>query len=282
MTAPPLNFVKVEGAGNDFILVDGRAGPAGWNAARIQALCDRRRGIGADGLLYLEPAGAGLPQVRFWNRDGRQAAFCGNGARAVAAYLLAQDGSAKPAFRLGGFDVEAASTGAGRFRTTMPHPSGEEVETPSLSAALAAGGDQRAAIHRAARVTVGVPHLVLWVCAELFRRPAADWGPRLSRHPAAGPERANINLIRTGKGAWRLRTFERGVEEETLACGSGITAAAWALIAWGQASAPVVIRPTGNDSLTVDRDAGGAHWSLEGPARIVYRGVVEEGGNDYV
>jgi diaminopimelate epimerase len=103
----------------------------------------------------------------------------------------------------------------------------------------------------------------------------------------------NVTLVHEGEEGWRLRTFERGVERETLSCGSGILAAGWCLQAWGVAELPVTLVPTGGDALTAGKDADGS-WFLEGPARIVYRGNIpwplpvredprgnsEEGGQD--
>ncbi|MBU1702420.1 MAG: diaminopimelate epimerase [Candidatus Eisenbacteria bacterium] len=303
--ASSFEFVKVEGAGNDFILVDGRLQPMTWDSKKIRKLCDRRRGIGADGLLYIEPRVKGGLQVRFRNPDGEVAAFCGNGARCIAAYLLL-DGKLPPfIFRLEDYAVEAEPAGPGRFRTSMPDPEGRHLGPVTFPAADGEGLEfPSKGILRAALVTVGVPHLVLLCTADLFDRPVSQWGPPLSRHAVVGPSRANVNLIlKEGppeklpksrpdqpmeRKTWRLRTFERGVEDETLACGSGITAAAWALTSWKEAGTPITIQPTGRDELTVfgetdirtaaykTEDRG--RWFLEGPARIIYRGRINEGG----
>ena len=263
-----LSFAKVEGAGNDFILVDGGDQSVPWTADLIRRLCDRRRGIGADGVLYLHPPEGDLHLVDYWNADGGPAEFCGNGARCVTVYLLGgREGKAR--FRLGDVPVLGRCGRDGTPAVGIQAPDGGQIDPAAVGASLGApSGD----VERAAAVRAGVPHLVLLAGEGLFAQPAQRWGPPL-RFFGAEPSGVNVDLLKKAGGGWRLRTYERGVEGETLACGSGILAAAWALVeGWGLADLPVTITPTGGDPLRVTAEPGG--WFLEGPARIVYRGEV--------
>lgn len=266
--ASGLSFVKVEGAGNDFVLVDGRRERVSWEAESIRRLCGRHRGVGADGLLYIEPTG----DVKYWNADGGAAGFCGNGARCAAAYLLASQDTERVGFRLGDVDVEALRVGEDLFRVSMNAPDGKEMDARELARRLK--GIEAGEIRRSALVTAGVPHVVLLAGPRLFEAPPDLWGPPLRRVFHEDRDGVNVDLLRSTASGWRLRTFERGVEGETLCCGSGVLAAGWCLRSWGLASLPVFLQPTGGDRLRVGEDASKEAWFLEGPARIVYRGEV--------
>jgi diaminopimelate epimerase len=118
-----------------------------------------------------------------------------------------------------------------------------------------------------------VPHLVLLADAELFAAAASLWGPALRHPPGSDPSGANVTLVGRQGEEWAVRTFERGVEAETLSCGSGNVAAAHVLMRLGLARTAVTLRNPGGDRLRVREE--GESWFLEGPARILYRGVVE-------
>jgi diaminopimelate epimerase len=288
-------FTKVEGSGNDFILVDGRDHAVSWNREGIRRLCDRNRGIGSDGLLYIdssEPSRSGAIRVHYWNADGGPAAFCGNGARCIAAHLMASEESHRLEFRLGAVEVRATHRGGDVFRVSVDPPVGKDLEL-SPAADLGPTVPKRGVL-RMCLVVAGVPHLVLLAAADLFRKDAGLWGPPLRMAFHKEEDGVNVDLVHEGEESWRLRTFERGVERETLSCGSGILAAGWCLRAWGVTELPVTLVPTGGEELTVGKDASDGRWFLEGPARIVYRGDIpwplpagedpsgnsEEGGQD--
>jgi diaminopimelate epimerase len=274
MGVSKVSFTKVEGSGNDFILVDGRDCAVSWDGKSLGRLCDRNRGVGSDGLLYIEPSGPserdGL-RVRYWNADGGPAGFCGNGARCVAAYLASR-GDARLEFRLGAVDVRATHRGNDVFRVSMSPPVGKDLDV-SPAANLGPAVPERGLL-RMGLVVAGVPHLVLLAGPDLFRKDASLWGPPLRKAFYKEEGGVNVDLLHEGKGGWRLRTFERGVERETLSCGSGILAAGWCLEAWCVAELPATLVPTGGDPLTVGKDASEGSWFLEGPARIVYRGDI--------
>ncbi len=264
-------FFKMTGSGNDFVVLDGReTAPEEWSAERIRALCDRRMGAGADGLVILAPED-GAVRMNFYNCDGGRAAMCGNAAlcsTALAAHLGLGDGMGM-----------TLKTDAGHFRTRAgAGPWTAELNLPAFPAPAAVPGiAPEPGEADIALATVGVPHLVILVAdvdqVELGRR-----GRELRHHPALGDAGANANFIsapRRGDGAWRIRTFERGVEGETLACGTGTVAAAAYVARKGLARLPVRFRSRGGPilevSATMEPDQVTDVW-LCGEGRLVYRG----------
>src|SRR5580765_4611975 len=210
-----ISFLKMHGAANDFVVIDHRRpflpddpGPL------VRALCDRRRGVGADGVLLLEDQ-AGLDfTMRYWNSDGRPAEFCGNGARCLARYALD--------LGLGRERRVRFATDAGVMEARgAPHGGGIElefgrVESPEAPRELAASGRS----FRGRLVRPGVPHFVVPV-ERVEWVPVKEWGAARRHHPAFEPAGANVDFVaRLGPGRVAMRTYERGVEDETMACGS--------------------------------------------------------------
>jgi diaminopimelate epimerase len=264
-----MRIEKWVGAGNDFILVERDALPPGADpAALARTLCRRRLSVGADGLLVISEAGA-----RYWNADGSAAAFCGNGARCVAAYLLSGSGATHVDFRLG----EVPSRGwreAAEVAVEVPPP--RVVERDGSSAELLSDlGLRSAGGVEASRIDAGVPHLVLLLrgtpAESLIRKV-----PALRAHARFLPEGTNVTLMwRDEMGVANIRTWERGVDAETLACGSGALAAAAALTVTSAEGSFVTIglRTRGGALLTVEQRATG--WVLRGPAQRIFRGNLE-------
>lgn len=265
-----LPFVKMSGAGNDFVAVEEAGRRADW-AALAKRLCPRRSAVGADGLLVLK-AGA-KPSMRYFNADGSRA-FCGNGARCAAWWLHLQGLGRALAFASDEGPLEARIVGPERVRLRMPAPRDLRLELD----VAAAGRTWR--LHS---VNTGVPHAVVPVHA-LDPFPVVEAGRLLRRHAAFAPAGTNVNFAvlpaRGGRSPIELRTYERGVEDETLACGTGVTATALVAAALGRARPPVRLKVRSGDLLTVHfKDAGAGRlpeevW-LEGPAKITYRGTVE-------
>jgi diaminopimelate epimerase len=253
---PGLPFLKVEGAGNDFVLLDYRTtdGPK-ITVAMARYLLDRHRGIGGDGLLILR-GGAGEVTVEYRNADGNPADFCGNGARCAAALLLA--GEKGPIqFMLMKIPVVAVRTENG---VAVRVGEAEMRGMPELS---------RLRPRPAALVRVGVDHWIVPV-GDLNGLDVSGLAQSLRHHPWPGPKGANVTFVERRRSEIRIRTFERGVEGETLSCGSGCVAAAhWAL---GGGRGPMVVRTEGGDLLRVWMDEHGQYW-LEGPTRESYTGI---------
>jgi len=256
----------MHGAANDFVVVDHRRAfleePLGPLVAR---LCDRRRGVGADGVLLLEADPELDFAMRYFNADGGAADYCGNGARCLARLAL---------------DLGLGRAGEVRFRTAVGVQSARRAEdgvevrfgrvaAPVRRERVAAGEREFSGWF----VRPGVPHFVI-ESAALASVPLADWGPALRRHPAWGAEGANVDFCeKRGERAVGMRTFERGVEGETLACGSGAIAVALARAAEG-APSPVAVETAGGDTLVVRWQAAGADhqvW-LAGPAEVAFTG----------
>lgn len=255
-----MRFTKLSGAGNDFILLHGPG--AAPTAEQVRRLCDRREGVGADGVLLVRrSAGRSPHSVVYLNADGSRA-FCGNGTRCAAWWLRTQGAPRRMRLATEAGVVDAVVEAPGRVRVRMPKPA-----KVRLGLELEAAG-RRWLVHAA---EVGVPHAVVEV-ERLDRFPVREVGPAIRRHPAFGKAGANANFVeRLGPSFFAIRTFERGVEDETLACGSGATASALILEAIGRAAMPLRLRVKGGDTLVVSREGGGL-W-LEGPARITFTGV---------
>lgn len=261
-------FVKMHGAANDFVVVDHREPflPEPLEAL-TRRLCDRRRGIGADGVLLVEHDPELDFAMRIFNADGGPAEFCGNGARCVArrAFELGLGRSGRVQFRTPAGPLLATQGGDGR---TIDLSFGR-VARPGTPFPIEAAGRTFAG----RLILVGVPHFVTAV-ERVEWTPLGDWGPALRHHPRFAPAGTNVDFVaRLGPGRVALRTYERGVEGETLACGSGAMAAALAAVADGERS-PIVVMTAGGDELMVAVEPAeeGYEVSLSGPAVTAYVG----------
>ncbi len=264
-----LRFVKMHGAGNDFILVDGRSlPPAGLDRARIAALCHRRRGVGADGLLVIRPDREADFNMTYYNRDGGEAEMCGNGARCAVSFAQ-QIGLAGESCR---------------FTTSAGELTGKVVDD-EVSVSLPPWRDLKCDLKMDGSpfpqhhfVNTGVPHLVIPV-PDVAEVDLMTWGPTLRNHPLLGPAGANVDWIQTPTrdGEFALRTYERGVEAETQACGTGAAAVAVVLCHLGLASSPVLLRTQGGDRLvvSVNLDPQESAVALRGPAVVSFAGEVQ-------
>jgi diaminopimelate epimerase len=267
-------FYKMSGSGNDFVMLDGRATtPEQWSTTQVQAICDRRNGVGADGLVILTPEAPALVRMTYWNSDGSVGALCGNAALCsgrLAVHLeLVHPGEFALLTDAGTVRVRSP---AGRESVEIKLP---DFDAPrSFTAVPLESGERWMSL-----VTVGVPHLVIRVDEIEGVDPLARGRP-LRFHQAVGPAGVNVNFISHpgGRGPWLIRTYERGVEGETLACGTGTVAAAAALAARGEAGVPVRFRSRGGPELLVSGavcDGRVSEAWLGGEGRLVFRGVWE-------
>ena len=264
---PTLHFTKMNGAGNDFVMLDNRDLHLRLDTAVIARLCDRHRGVGADGLLAVEPAQNGADfRMRYYNADGGEAEMCGNGARCFARFA-SRIGAKSGAIT---FETMAGTLGARlvgenvQIAMSVPH-------SLVLAAELVAAGE-KLTVHF---VNTGVPHAVVFV-GDLEKTDVVRLGAALRYHAHFAPKGTNANFVaELPGGGIAIRTYERGVENETLACGTGVAAAALIFSRLSGAKSPVSVRVRGGDSLTVGFEGDGDGWrnvTLTGPADFVFEG----------
>lgn len=263
-------FFKVSGSGNDFLAL---AEPASIPPPeRIRAWCRRGISLGADGLFVLRRGEDGEVAMEYFNSDGHPAALCLNGTR-CAAQLAFHLGWAREEARIG--------TGAGRFTAHFLDETRVRVEVPAPETPREISLEVDGIAHAGMFVRVGVPHLVLVWPESLESAPVVTLGAALRRHPMLGPEGANVNFVRcTAEDRMEIRTYERGVEDETLSCGTGILAGAAAGLALAAARLPLRVRTRGGFELGVEggeTDPRGGGWFLTGDARIVAQGELLPG-----
>jgi diaminopimelate epimerase len=267
-----LHFTKMSGAGNDFVLIDNRDGSVRLDAPEIARLCDRHFGVGADGVMLVEPpaAPAARYRMRYHNSDGGEAEMCGNGARCFARFVQSIDPGAGDSFA---FETRAGLVQAridGRLACVQLTPPGPI--QPAVELTLASGV---VTVHSC---NTGVPHAVVFV-DDTDAVPVAALGRELRRHAHFSPAGTNVNFAQvTGPASLRVRTYERGVEDETLACGTGVTAAALIAHAVRGLPAPVDVTVRGGDTLTVRFTRDGDSFrdvTLAGPADFVFTGMLD-------
>jgi diaminopimelate epimerase len=282
-------FTKMTGSGNDFVFFDGRSVDLSdvTSPEIIRAICSRHNGIGADGVVVLQPGslsasdGDSPPvdaRIHYFNSDGTPADLCGNAtlcSTAMAAVL-----------GLGEAEGMALGTPAGRISSRLSDGL-PEIDLPPVTridSAMAlplVPGERRMGY-----LLVGIPHLVI-VCEDVEQVDVAGRGPGLRYHPALGAAGANVNWVSAQPdGSWRYRTYERGVEGETQACGTGAVGTAILLCEWGLTAPPVRLITTSGRPVTVTLtrsvDGGLSQWqpSLRGDVRIVFRGQIGDLGLD--
>ncbi len=264
-----LRFNKMNGAGNDFIMLDGRhlhgltLGPE-----RIKALCDRRTGVGADGLIIVDATDSVQTAFRmiYFNADGQEAEMCGNGARCSVAFAR-EIGLATEEILFDTFSgiLEGIIFGAKDIQVSLPPWKGLQLDLDL--------GDQHFPNHHTCNT--GVPHLVIPV-PDVALVDICRWGSHYRHHEHFAPAGTNVNFVsrEPDSGRHLLRTFERGVEDETLACGTGASATAVVLCQLGLVESPLTLHTRGGDQLQVSVDFKHRKLLLRGPAETSFKGEV--------
>lgn len=265
-------FHKIQGNGNDFIIIDNRRGALkGRNLGDLaRTVCHRHFSVGADGLIVIVPPVSRKADFkwRFFNSDGSEAEMCGNGSRCAARFAhLKKIAPKNMAFEtLAGTiraevkkdTVKVQLTGASGLRLNVEIP--------------LAGGERTGHF-----INTGVPHVV-YLSDDLDAEDVQRTGSATRHHDLFKPAGTNVNFIRiTGPHALRIRTYERGVEGETLACGTGAVAAALIAAALGKVSSPVTATTKGGDKLTVSFERAAEEFAglyLEGEVKIVCEGIL--------
>lgn len=266
----PINFTKMSGTGNDFIIIDHRLSlvPVAEQQEFARRICRRMFSVGADGLILIEDSGIADFGWRFYNADGSLAEMCGNGARCAARYAFAANiADRKMRFETAAGIIEAEVLENGeevRLRMTPPWDFRQGLK-------LSLDGVER----EVSFVNTGVPHAVIFVDDE--ETPVRSWGREVRFHEMFQPAGTNANFVRLlHDGRLQVRTYERGVEDETMACGTGAVAAALIAAMQGMVQSPVRLVTSGGEQLTVifDLQEGPAadNVFLQGPARRIYEG----------
>lgn len=270
-----LHFFKMNGAGNDFIVIDNRDLSIELDKDTIEALCDRHRGIGADGLLAVEPAEQGADfKFRYYNADGGEAEMCGNGARCFGRFTahLLKEVPDQVSFETIAGTLTAHMVDE-NVRIAMSDPKDLKLDTgvsiPGLDAKL----------HF---VNTGVPHVVAFVPGGDFfeHLDVYAFGKTIREHAAFAPAGTNANFATVLKpGHIEIRTYERGVEDETLACGTGMVACALMHHLTSGAPSPIKVDVAGGDTLEIgfvkNPDGTFRNVTLTGPADFVFEGDIE-------
>ncbi|MGC9196874.1 MAG: diaminopimelate epimerase [Syntrophobacteraceae bacterium] len=273
-TAHKIPFTKMSGSGNDFIVIDNRDRKIGedYGPKLARLACRRKLSAGADGLILIENDPEADFSWRFFNADGSEAEMCGNGARCAARFALLNGIADKERFSfrtLAGI-VEAQVSGQ-TARVAMPGPHGFESD-------IVIGLDgQRISLDF---INTGVPHAVNFTdsCKELATMDVDGLGRAVRRHERFQPAGTNADFaFVSGPHNMQIRTFERGVEGETLACGTGCIAAALVAAARGYTESPVDVLTRSGETLTIhfEKISQGSELIfsavyLEGDARVVY------------
>jgi diaminopimelate epimerase len=265
-----LRFTKMNGAGNDFVLVDNRLGDLRLAAEQISKICDRHRGVGADGVLVLERAANGADfRMRYYNADGGEAEMCGNGARCFARYASRVAG---PAEKLS-FETPAGVIGA-TLQGELVRLEMSEPKDLKLGMTIPLR-DQQLSAHF---VNSGVPHVVVPV-DDLEKVDVRGIGSAVRHHALFAPKGANVNFLKQrGEKEIAIRTYERGVEDETLACGTGVVASALIFAALHKVDGPISVLVRGGNELQVAFEKTGDQFkkvTLTGPADFVFEGTIE-------
>ena len=266
-----LPFVKMSGAGNDFVVIDNRALNHALTREQIARLCDRHFGIGADGLLAVEPADSPDAdfRMRYYNADGGEAEMCGNGARCFARFVhpLRRNDAERVRFTTPAGLITAEYVGD-EVRISLTTPS----ETRLNQRADFGWGEIEYHF-----MNTGVPHAVVFV-PDAEQAQIVPHGRAIRRSPIF-PRGTNVNFVQVNEsGKLIVRTYERGVEDETLACGTGVVASALLTISCSTSRSPLYIKVRGGDGLTVNARIDGNTMSdvtLAGPAKEIFSGEIK-------
>ncbi len=264
-------FYKMTGSGNDFVVFDWRDGEVRDLAepSRIRRLCDRRQGIGADGVVIVQPSAKADVLMKYFNSDGSVGAMCGNAALCLTR-LAAQLGLASASSMTLETDDGVLQS---RLVGDRPEIDLQAVREVRETAEGSPGPGER----RIGYAIAGVPHVVV-LCDDVGSVDVASRGAWLRRAGWTGPAGANVNFVSQEGVHWAIRTFERGVEAETLACGTGAAATATMLKAWGLGGPHTALRTRSGCTLEVGlrEENGSVLPRLRGEGRLVFEGFLGE------
>lgn len=267
-----LPFAKLSGAGNDFIAINNWTGvfrPVPSLVAWTKTVCDRFRSIGADGVLLLERSKKADLKMRILNADGSEAEMCGNGVRCLAKFALMK-GLVKKSHMtietLSGLKVIDMKGVEVTVDMGLPTDYRESIVLEVKGRRLVGTS-----------VNTGVPHTVCFLPSR-YRRVGSlnDWGREIRFHAAFQPKGTNVDFVwPINRHEIHVRVYERGVEGETLACGTGACASAWVAVENGKADWPVKVMTSGGECLSITLSSEG-HLIMTGPVRVLCEGLLHE------
>lgn len=271
MKQETLIFSKMAGGGNDFVVIDNRTAKIADAGELTRRICTRALSVGADGLILVESSARATFRMRYYNSDGGLATFCGNGTRCAARFAFLN----VIAGRKMTIETDAGIVGAeigdgGQVTLSLPAPHSFRAQRPL------AIGEQTI---RGSSIMVGVPHYVLFLREHLWGQDIRPLGSAIRRHPDLVPDggaNANFVVVRD-EHAIEVRTYERGVENETYACGSGVVASAVTSAMFGRVKSPVSVLTRSGITLEVAftlRDGYADDVKLKGDARLIYRATI--------
>jgi len=266
----PLAFAKMAGGGNDFVVIDNRQGRVSDPEELTRRICTQHLSVGADGLILVEPSARATFRMRYFNQDGGLADFCANGTRCAARFAFMSVIAPKRMTIETDAGVVGAEMGEGGVVTlSLPAPRAFVAERP-----LRVG--ERTI--RGSSILVGVPHYVIYVRDDLWSQNIVPLGRAIRMHPDLAPAGANVNFVYLREPhAIEVRTYERGVEAETLSCGSGVVASVSTAALWGKVTSPVKVLTRSGITLEVSFSMDGGELSdvrLKGDARLIYRATL--------
>jgi diaminopimelate epimerase len=266
-----LEFTKMSGAGNDFVLIDARKSKVVLTPDQIVRICDRHQGVGADGLMLWVPSTSGKTEWawQFYNNDGSEGEMCGNGARCFARFVKKSTTANGTLSFETGAGIITAEFDQDRVTVNLTPPRDLKTNEKLM---LSTGEET---VHS---VNTGVPHAVLFVKdADLAM--VTKLGPEIRRHAHFAPRGTNVNFVQLlGPNRIRVRTYERGVEAETLACGTGVTASALIAARLHGFKSPVKVQVKSGAELEVQFQQSGESFQqvkLSGPAEFIFEGRIE-------
>lgn len=258
------------GGGNDFVVIDNRNGRITDPADLARRICTRALSVGADGLILIETTPRATFRMRYWNSDGSLGEFCGNGTRCAARFAFLNVIAGRKMTIETDAGVVGAEVGEGGLVTiTLPPPYGFRAQKPLRIKAMTVQGSF---------IRVGVPHYVVFLREGIWAQDITQLGRAIRRHEDLLPDGANVNFVQIrDEHAIEVRTYERGVEGETLACGSGVVASAVTSALFGKVKSPVSVLTRSGITLEVVFELSGGdarEVRLRGDARAIYRAAL--------
>lgn len=276
MVGSGIHFAKMNGLGNDFVVVDARARAAPLDAAAIRRIADRERGIGCDQVIRIEPGAGADAFMRIWNADGGEVEACGNATRCIAWGLMEESGVDEAVVMTGAGRLTCVRVGRQTVAVDMGRPRFSWQEIPlaepfadTRAIELQIGPIDDPVLHSPSVVNVGNPHVIFWV-EDVRAHDLARFGPLIEHHPMF-PERVNVSLAHvTAPDALTVRTWERGAGL-TRACGTAACAAAVAAHRKGLTGRRVLVTLPGGD-LDIEWREADDHIVMTGPVALEFDG----------